>query len=71
MKVFDMNSITRKTKEFQKNLREEIISSHLKSLGYKISKRYNTPRDGIVSVIRKFKTYGTTANLPDNKKPTG
>uniref|UniRef100_A0A8P4GBZ6 Uncharacterized protein n=1 Tax=Dicentrarchus labrax TaxID=13489 RepID=A0A8P4GBZ6_DICLA len=40
-------------------LREEIISSHLKGLG-----------DTIGSIIRKFKTYGTAANLPGcGRKP--
>ncbi|KAL0152022.1 hypothetical protein M9458_052667 [Cirrhinus mrigala] len=54
-----------KTKELPQKLREEIISSHLKGLGYKkISKRFNIPRDTIGSIIRKFKTYGTAANLP-------
>ena len=46
-------------------MREEIISSHLKGLGYKkISKKFKIPRDTIGSIIRKFKTYGTAAKLP-------
>lgn len=61
-----------KTKELPQKLREEIISSHLKGLGYKkISKIFNIPRDTIGSIIRKFKTYGTAANLPGRgRKPT-
>uniref|UniRef100_A0A8C1S553 Transposase Tc1-like domain-containing protein n=1 Tax=Cyprinus carpio TaxID=7962 RepID=A0A8C1S553_CYPCA len=51
---------------------EEIISSHLKGLGYKkISKIFNILRDTIGSIISKFKTYGTAANLPGRgRKPT-
>uniref|UniRef100_A0A3Q3KB45 Uncharacterized protein n=1 Tax=Monopterus albus TaxID=43700 RepID=A0A3Q3KB45_MONAL len=61
-----------KTKELPQKLREEIISSHLKGLGYKkISKRFNIPRDTTGRIIRKFKTYGTAANLPGRgRKPT-
>ena len=52
-------------KELPQKLREEITSSHLKGLGYKkISKKCKIPRDTIGSIIRKFKTYGTAANLP-------
>lgn len=58
-----------KTKELPQKLREEIISSNLKGLGYKkISKRSNIPRDTIGSIIRKFKTYGTAANLPGRRR---
>uniref|UniRef100_A0A673CTZ0 Paired domain-containing protein n=1 Tax=Sphaeramia orbicularis TaxID=375764 RepID=A0A673CTZ0_9TELE len=43
----------------------EIMSSHLKDLGYKkISQKCNIPRDTIGSIIKKFKTEGTAANLP-------
>ena len=53
----------------RQKLREEIISSHLKGLEYKkISKKCNIPRDTIGSIIRKFKTYGTAANLPGRGK---
>uniref|UniRef100_A0A8C1J0Q3 Uncharacterized protein n=1 Tax=Cyprinus carpio TaxID=7962 RepID=A0A8C1J0Q3_CYPCA len=44
-----------KTKELPQNLREEIISSHLDTVG---------------SIITKFKTYGTAANMPGHgRKP--
>uniref|UniRef100_A0A3P8RY23 Sleeping Beauty transposase HTH domain-containing protein n=1 Tax=Amphiprion percula TaxID=161767 RepID=A0A3P8RY23_AMPPE len=60
-----------KTKELPQKLRDKIISSHLKGLGYKkISKELNIPRDTIGSIIRKFDTYGTDANLPGSgRKP--
>lgn len=36
----------RKTNELSQKLREEIISLHLKGIGYKtISQKYNIPRD--------------------------
>uniref|UniRef100_A0A3Q3JQ14 Sleeping Beauty transposase HTH domain-containing protein n=1 Tax=Monopterus albus TaxID=43700 RepID=A0A3Q3JQ14_MONAL len=57
-----------KTKELSK---DKIVDLH-KGLGYKkISKIFNIPRDTIGSIIRKFKTYRTAANLPGRgRKPT-
>lgn len=47
-----------KIKELPQKLREEIISSNLKGLGYKkVFKIFNIPRDTIGSIIWKLKTY--------------
>lgn len=60
-----------KTKELPQELREEIISLHLKGSGYKkISKNLNVSKTTIGSIVRKFQAYGAAANLPGRgRKP--
>ena len=60
-----------KTKELPQKLREEIISLHLKGIGYKkICQIFNIPRDAVRSIIRKFKFMAQLKTcLARGKKP--
>jgi hypothetical protein len=55
-----------KSNELSKQVREKYRSG----LGYKkISETFNIPRSIIKSIIKQWKEYGTTANLPRNGHP--
>ena len=54
-----------KIKEVPKHLKEQIISMHKQSKGYKkISKALKVSRNTVGSIIRKFKAKGTIETLP-------
>ena len=58
------NSIM-ETKELTKQVRDKVVGKYKAGLGYKkISQSLNTSRGTIKSIIRKWKEYDTTANLP-------
>ena len=52
-------------KEASQYLRKQIIQIHSKGISCRnISTQVNVPYSTVGSIIRKFKEYGTTANLP-------
>ncbi|CAB1449807.1 unnamed protein product [Pleuronectes platessa] len=54
-----------KTKELTKQVRDKVVEKYEAGLGYKkISRALNISLSTIKSIIRKWKEYGTTANLP-------
>ncbi|CAB1423276.1 unnamed protein product [Pleuronectes platessa] len=59
-----------KTKELTKQLRDKVVEKYEAGLGYKkISRALNISLSTIKSIIRKWKEYGTTANLPRGGRP--
>ncbi|CAB1455299.1 unnamed protein product [Pleuronectes platessa] len=59
-----------KTKEVTKQVRDKVVEKYEAGLGYKkISKALNISLSTIKSIIRKWKEYGTTANLPRGGRP--
>ena len=59
-----------KTKEFSKQVRDKVLEKYRSRLGYKkISKTLNIPQSTIKSIIKKWKEYGTTTNLPREGYP--
>lgn len=57
MKVFKVSCNHEKIMKLTEKLREDVISSNLKGLGFKrISKLFNVPRDINWSIIKKSKT---------------
>jgi transposase len=54
-----------KTKELSKQVRDKVVEMYRSGLDYKkISETLNIPRNTIKSIIKKWKEYGTTTNLP-------
>ena len=54
-----------KTKELSEQVRDKVVEKYRSGLGCrKISKTLNIPRSTIKSIIKKWKEYGTTPNLP-------
>ena len=54
-----------KTKELTRQVRDKVVAKFEAGLGYKeITQALNISRSTIKSIIRKWKKYGTTANLP-------
>ena len=60
-----------KTKEPSKQVRDEVVEKYRSGLGYKNkSETLNIPQSTIKSIIKKWKEYGTTTNLPMRGLPT-
>ncbi|CAB1455553.1 unnamed protein product [Pleuronectes platessa] len=58
------------TKELTKQVRDKVVEKYEAGLGYKkISRALNISLSTIKSIIRKWKEYGTTANLPRGGRP--
>ncbi|CAB1455509.1 unnamed protein product [Pleuronectes platessa] len=58
------------TKELTKQVRDKVVEKYEAGLGYnKISRALNISLSTIKSIIRKWKEYGTTANLPRGCRP--
>ena len=56
---------TMKTKELSKQVRDKVEEKYRSGLGYKkISETLNIPQRPIKSIIKKWKEYGTTTNMP-------
>jgi transposase len=54
-----------KTKELSKQVRDNVVEKYRSRLGYKkISETLNIPQSTIKSIVKKWKEYGTTTNLP-------
>ncbi|CAB1438867.1 unnamed protein product [Pleuronectes platessa] len=52
------------------NVRDKVVEKYEAGLGYKkISRALNISLSTIKSIIRKWKEYGTTANLPRGGRP--
>ncbi|CAB1442657.1 unnamed protein product [Pleuronectes platessa] len=59
-----------KTKELTKQVRDKVVEKYEAGLGYKkISRALNISLSTIKSIIRRWKEYGTTANLPRGGRP--
>ncbi|CAB1428463.1 unnamed protein product [Pleuronectes platessa] len=59
-----------KTKELTKQVRDKVVEKYEAGLGdKKISRALNISLSTIKSIIRKWKEYGTTANLPRGGRP--
>uniref|UniRef100_A0AAZ3PU73 Sleeping Beauty transposase HTH domain-containing protein n=1 Tax=Oncorhynchus tshawytscha TaxID=74940 RepID=A0AAZ3PU73_ONCTS len=59
-----------KTKELSKQVRDKVVERYRSGLGYKkISETLNIPQSTIKSIIKKWKEYGTTTNLPREGRP--
>ncbi|CAB1459036.1 unnamed protein product [Pleuronectes platessa] len=59
-----------KTKELTKQVRDKVVEKYEAGLGNKkISRALNISLSTIKSIIRKWKEYGTTANLPRGGRP--
>ncbi|CAB1428555.1 unnamed protein product [Pleuronectes platessa] len=59
-----------KTKELTKQVRDKVVEKYEAGLGYKkISRALNISLSTIKPIIRKWKEYGTTANLPRGGRP--
>ncbi|CAJ0963248.1 unnamed protein product [Ranitomeya imitator] len=59
-----------KTKEHSKAIRDKIVEGHKAGKGYKtLSKELGLPVSIVGSIIRKWKAYGTTVNLPRPGQP--
>ena len=62
----------KKTRELSEEVRHKIVTKHGQSQGYKsISRDLDVPVSTVHSVIRKFKTQGTVANLPGRGRKGG
>ncbi|CAB1458230.1 unnamed protein product [Pleuronectes platessa] len=69
-KTLLMHSSIMKTKELTKQVRDKVVEKYEAGLGYKkISRALNISLSTIKSIIRKWKEYGTTANLPRGGRP--
>ncbi|CAB1437288.1 unnamed protein product [Pleuronectes platessa] len=65
-----LNGSIMKTKELTKQVRDKVVEKYEAGLGYKkISRALNISLSTIKSIIRKWKEYGTTANLPRGGRP--
>ena len=54
-----------KTKELSKQVRDKVVEKYRSGFGYKkISETLNVPWSTIKYIIKKWKEYGTTTNLP-------
>ncbi|CAB1457465.1 unnamed protein product [Pleuronectes platessa] len=59
-----------KTKELTKQVKDKVVEKYEAGLGYKkISRALNISLSAIKSIIRKWKEYDTTANLPRGGRP--
>ena len=59
-----------KTKELSKQVRDKVVEKYRSELGYKkTSETLRIPRSTIKSIIKKWKEYGTTTNLPREARP--
>ena len=58
-----------KTKELSKQVRDKVVEKYRSGLGDKISKTLNIPQSTIKYIIKKWKEYGTTTNLPREGRP--
>ena len=59
-----------KSKELTKQVRDKVVEKYRSGLGYKkISETLNIPRSTIKSIIKKWKEYGNTTNLPREDHP--
>ena len=59
-----------KTKELSKQVRDKVVEKYRSGLGYKNrSETLNILRSTVKSIIKKFKEYGTTTNLPTEGRP--
>ncbi|KAK1804044.1 hypothetical protein P4O66_020089, partial [Electrophorus voltai] len=59
-----------KTKEHSKAIRDKIVEGHKAGKGCKtLSKELGLPASTVESIIRKWKAYGATANLPQPGQP--
>ncbi|XP_029999680.1 E3 ubiquitin-protein ligase RNF181 isoform X2 [Sphaeramia orbicularis] len=64
------NKERRKRGEHSEHLQEKVIEKYKSGDGYKkISKSLNIPLSSIKSIIKKWKEYGTCANLPRAGRP--
>ncbi|XP_062847483.1 uncharacterized protein LOC134309924 [Trichomycterus rosablanca] len=64
-----VNSIM-KSKEHTRQVRNKVVEKFKAGLGYKkISQALNISRSTVQSIIRKWKEYGTTVNLPRQGRP--
>jgi hypothetical protein len=58
------------TKELSKQVRDKVVEKNRSELGYKINiKNLNIPQSTSKSIIKKWKEYGTTTNLPREGRP--
>ncbi|CAB1453029.1 unnamed protein product [Pleuronectes platessa] len=70
LSVFSSQACIMKTKELTKQVRDKVVEKYEAGLGYKkISRALNISLSTIKSIIRKWKEYGTTANLPRGGRP--
>ena len=59
-----------KTKELSKQVRDKVVEKYRSVLGYKKKLgTLNIPLSTIKSIIKEWKEYGTTANLPREGRP--
>ena len=59
-----------KTKQLAEQVRNKVVEKYRSGLGYKkISETLNIPQSTIKSIVKKWKEYGTTANLPREGRP--
>ena len=59
-----------KTKKHTRQVRDKVVEKYKAGLGYKnISQALNISQSTVLSIIRKWKAYGTTANLPRHGRP--
>ena len=59
-----------KTERLPKQVKDKVVENYRLGLGYKkISETLNIPRSTIKSMIKKWKEYGTTTNLPREGRP--
>ena len=59
-----------KTKEFSKHVRDKVVEKSRSGIGYKkIYGTLNIPWSTIKSIIKKWKEYDTTTNLPREGHP--
>jgi transposase len=59
-----------KTTGLSKQVRDKVVEKYRSVLGYKtISETLNIPRSTIKSIIKQWKEYGTTTNLPREGHP--
>jgi transposase len=55
-----------KTKELSKQVTDKVVEKYRSGLGFKkVSETLNIPQSTIKSIVKKWKEYGTTTNLPE------
>jgi transposase len=58
------------TKELSKQVSDKVVKKYRSGLGYKkISKTLNIPQSTIKSIVKNWKEFGTTTNLPKECRP--
>jgi transposase len=60
---------TTKTNELSKQVRDKVVEKHRTGFGYKEIRNFEHPRSTIKSIIKKWKEYVTTTNLPREGRP--